>query len=167
MELYPNMPTESLYCSLRQHSDQRLLIHFTGVFVVKGCTICRKFPQLCLCEEMKHFSVVLFKLQLLVLWMDLPLWCAWCVLRQVLPLRETEPNLDCGGPPPVPCKHVPRSRDFDQNFGVQITKKKRGYGVHFWAFLSIASSDSVRLQKVMGSFWKNGQNFIDLNFCKI
>ena len=67
----------------------------------------------------------------------------------------------------IKTKHVPRSRDFDQNFGVQITKKKRGYGVRFWAFLSIASSDSVRLQKVMGSFWKNGQNFIDLNFCKI
>ena len=61
----PNMPIESLYCSLRQHSDQRLLIHRTGVFVVKGCTICRKFLQLCLCEEMKHFSVVLFKLLLL------------------------------------------------------------------------------------------------------
>ena len=58
------MPIESLYCSLRQHSDQRLLIHRTGVFVVKGCTICRKFLQLCLCEEMKHFSVVLFKLLL-------------------------------------------------------------------------------------------------------
>ena len=29
--------------------------------------------------------------------MDLPLWCAWCILRQVLPLRKTEPNLDCRG----------------------------------------------------------------------
>ena len=48
-----------------------------------------------------------------------------------------------------------------------LVVKKRGYGVHFWAFLSIASSDSVRLQKVMGSFWKNGQNFIDLIFFKI
>ena len=61
----PNMPIESLYCSLRQHIDQRLLIHRTGVFVVKGCTICRKFLQLCLCQEMKHSSVVLFKLLLL------------------------------------------------------------------------------------------------------
>ena len=59
------MPIESLYCSLRQNSDQRLLIHRTDVFVIKGCTIFRKFLHLCLCEEMKHFSVVLFKLLLL------------------------------------------------------------------------------------------------------
>ena len=77
LEIYPLiLPIESLYCSLRQHSDQRLLIHRTGVFAVKGCTIFRKFPQLCLCEEMKHFSVVLSSCYFWVLCMDLPLWCA-------------------------------------------------------------------------------------------
>ena len=48
-----------------------------------------------------------------------------------------------------PSKHVPRSRDFDQKkLGSRSRKKKRGGE----AFLSVASSDAVRLQKVMGSF---------------
>ena len=51
-------------------------------------------------------------------------------------------------------KHVPRSRDFDQNFGVQITKIKGVWGAFLGVFVdrivrfgAIAESDGVILEK--------------------